>query len=133
MKVLRCSDIITLKANGVECDFSVLSYEKSLELNSFTTIDSGKTLVDGGKQTRHIVKNSVKEIRGVEDFHGQPVTIKAEGPCLTDEATEDAISVLINTPFVRPLAYISSSARPKGFDGVDILLNGKVIDLGNEV
>jgi menaquinone-dependent protoporphyrinogen IX oxidase len=132
MKILRTSDIVTLKAEGIEVDFSPLSYERSLELSDCTKVVAGETVVDGRKQTQMLIKYAVKEIRGATDYDNKPITLKAVNNMMSDSDITDSINVLVHTKFVYPLSYISNSARPKGFDGVEILVNGKPIELGNE-
>lgn len=133
MKVLRTSDIITLKANGIECDFSPLTYERSLEIQECTRTVAGKVVVDGARQTRLLVKYAVKEIRGATDFKENPIIIKAdETGLLNDQNTEDAITVLLHTPFVGPLSYMSATGNPKSYDGIEVHLNGEILILGNE-
>jgi hypothetical protein len=132
MKILRTSDLVTLKSNGIELDFSPLSYERSIEVSECTKIVSGETLIDGKKQTLMLIKYAVKEIRGATDFNGDPIELKAVNGEMRDQDLTDAINILVHTPFVYPLSYISNSARPKGVDGVEILVNGKQIQLGND-
>ena len=132
MKILRTSDLVTLKSEGIEVDFSPLSYEKSLELQECTKIVAGEIKTDGRKQTQLLIKNAVKEIRGATDFGDKPIVIKAENGCLKDDDITDAINILAQTPFIYPLSYISNSAKPKGFEGVEIHVNGKKLELGNE-
>jgi hypothetical protein len=132
MKILRTSDLVTLSANGIEVDFSPLTYEKSIELSGFTKTVAGEVVVDGRKQTHFLIKHAVKEIRGAFDFEDKAIVLKAVNGEMDDKDITDAINILVHTSFVYPLSYISNSARPKGFDGVDILINGKKIDLGNE-
>jgi menaquinone-dependent protoporphyrinogen IX oxidase len=132
MKILRTTDIVTLKAEGIEVDFSPLSYERSLELSDCTKVVAGETVVDGRKQTQMLIKYAVKEIRGATDYDNKPIILKAVNNMMSDSDITDSINVLVHTKFVYPLSYISNSARPKGFDGVEILVNGKQIELGNE-
>jgi hypothetical protein len=132
MKILRTSDLVTLRANGIELDFSPLTYEKSIEVSDCTKVVAGETVIDGKKQTRLLIKYAVKEIRGATDFDGKPIELKAVNGEMKDEDITDAINILVHTPFVYPLSYISNSARPKGVEGVEILVNGKQIQLGNE-
>lgn len=131
MKILRTSDLVTLKSEGIEVDFSPLSYERSLELQECTKTVAGETKIDGRKQTQLLIKYAVKEIRGASGFDDLPITIKSDNGILKDSDITDAINILAQTPFIYPLSYISNSAKPKGFDGVEILINGKSVDLGN--
>jgi hypothetical protein len=132
MKILRTSDIVTLKSEGIEVDFSPLSFERSLEISECTKNIAGEQKTDGKRQTYLLIKYAVKEIRGAQDFDGQNIIIKAEAGAIKDELISDCINILSQTPFIYPLSYISNSAKPKGFEGVDILVNGKVIELGKE-
>jgi hypothetical protein len=132
MKILRTTDIITLRSEGIEVDFSPLTYEKSMEMSECRKIVAGEEIVDGRKQTFLLLKHAVKEVRGATDFQGDPIVIKAVNGTLPDEDITDVINILSQTPFIYPISYISNSARPKGFEGVEILVNGKVLDLGND-
>lgn len=130
MKVLRLTDVVTLKHEGVEVDFTPLRYDVSLELNQMVTVVAGRSVVDSGKQTAMMIKHSVKDIRGLTDYDGKAIEIKAVNGMLSDDDVSTAISVLVRTRFIEPISYISCSSVPKNFDGVEIQINGKVLDLG---
>jgi hypothetical protein len=131
MKLLRPTDIITLKQGEIEVDFSPLKYEHSLELSKLITTIAGKSVVDQGKQTALIVKYCVKEMRGVKDYSDEPIILRAGPNGMGDEDITTVINVLINTPFLPQLTYISTSATPKELEGVELKINGKVVALGN--
>lgn len=130
MKVLRTTDIVTLKHGELEVDFSPLPYDKSLELANQVKLVSGKTLTDSAKQTALMIKYAVKEVRGLTDWHNDPIVVKAGVDGLSEDDVSTAVSALIRTPFIAPLAKISSSAVPEPFDGVTILINKKEVELG---
>ncbi len=130
MKVLRTNDIITLKHEELEVDFSPLRYDRSIEIANTTRNDAGNSIVDVTKQTSLMIKYAVKELRGLMDYDNNPVSIKAINGELSDDDVSTAINVLVKTPFLAPISYISTSGSPRHYDGVDILVNGKKIDLG---
>jgi len=131
MKILRTTDIITLTHEGIEVDFSPMRYDKSLEVANAVKIDSGNTIIDMAKQTAMLVKYAVKAVRGIKDYSENEIIIK---PLASGELSEDdvstVISVLSKTPFIAPISYISTSCLPKEFEGVEIKINGKVVELG---
>lgn len=130
MKILRTTDIVTLKHNEIEVDFSPLRYDRSLEVAEASRIESGNTIVDMAKQTALMVKYSVKEIRGITDFNDNPVQVKSINGELNDDDVSTIITVLSKTPFIAPISYISTSSTPKNYDGIEIKINGKVLELG---
>lgn len=130
MKILRTTDIVTLKHEELEVDFSPLRYDRALAVANESKIEGGNTVVDMVKQTALMIKYAVKDIRGLTDYDNNPVSIKAINGELSDDDTSTAISVLAKTPFISPISFISTSSTPKSYDGVDILINGKVLELG---
>jgi hypothetical protein len=130
MKILRTSDIITLKHGELEVDFSPLRYDKSLEVAGAARIDSGNTIVDMARQTALMVKYSVKEVRGVTDYNENAVTIKSINGELNEDDISTIITILSKTPFIAPISYISTSCLPKKYEGIEIKVNGKVLELG---
>jgi hypothetical protein len=132
MKVLRTTDIITLKHEELEVDFSPLRYDRALELSRLVTVQAGKSMIDSAKQTALLIKYAVREIRGLTDWSNNPIEIKA-GPSgeLSDDDVSTAVSVLAKTPFIVPVSYISTSALPKAYEGIELLINGKAVELGN--
>jgi hypothetical protein len=133
MKILRVTDIITLKSgNGVEVDFSPLRYDRSLELASLNKINAGNTVVDLARETALLVKYAVKELRGLTDYDDQPIVIKSVNGELSEDDVSTCITALSKTPYLAAIGYISTSSIPKKVKGVDILVNGKVIDLGKD-
>jgi hypothetical protein len=132
MKILRTTDIITLKHEELEVDFSPLRHDKAIEISNLVKVNSGKTVVDAHGQMLLTIKYAVKEIRGVTNWNDEPIVIKSINGELTDNDASDAINALARTPFISPISYISASALPKAYEGVEILVNGKEIDLGND-
>lgn len=130
MKILRTTDIVTLKHEELEVDFSPLRYDRALEVASAISIEGGNTMVDSAKQTALMVRYSVKEIRGTTDWDNNPIVIKAVNGELSDDDVSTAINILSKTPFLTPISYISTSSTPKAYKGVEIMINGKVVDLG---
>jgi hypothetical protein len=130
MKVLRTNDIITLKHEELEVDFSPLRYDRSIEIANTTRNEAGSSIVDVTKQTSLMIKYAVKELRGLTDYDNNPVSIKAINGELSEDDVSTAINVLVKTPFLAPISYISTSGAPRHYEGVDILVNGKKIDLG---
>lgn len=131
MKVLRTSDVITLKQNELEIDFSPLSWDRSLELSKLIAYVGGKPMVDQGKQTALMIKYAVKEIRGLTDWHGKQITLVSQADGLNEEDVSTAVSTLIRTPFIAAIAKISTSAVPEKVEGVELLINGQAVELGN--
>jgi len=131
MKILKTTDIITLKHNELEVDFSPLRYDRSLEVANTNRIEAGNTVSDMAKQTALMLKYAVKEIRGVTDYHDNAIVIKAINGELSEDDVSLAINVLSKTPFLAPISFISTSAQPRKYEGVDIVINGKVLELGN--
>jgi hypothetical protein len=130
MKVLRTTDIITLKHGELEVDFSPLSWDKSLELSKLVTVEAGRSVVDQGKQTGLMIKHSVKAIRGLKDWSGEAVVIQANNGELSDSDLSVAINALVRTQFIAGIAKISTSAVPEAIKGVELLINGKSVELG---
>ena len=130
MKVLRTSDVITLTHDEIQVDFSPLRYDRSIEIANTTRNESGNMIVDVTKQTSLMIKYAVKEIRGITDYDNNPVIIKAINGELSDDDVSTAINILVKTPFLSPISYISTSATPKVYDGIELKVNGKVLDLG---
>lgn len=137
MKILRTTDIITLRQNDIEVDFSPLRHDKALELSRLVTIRAGKTVADDGMQTALLVKYAVKEVRGLKNFIGEDFSVVAvNGEQLTDDDVTTVINVLLKTSFLPAVAYISSSATPKQFEGVEMYMKNSKgepvkIELGN--
>jgi hypothetical protein len=130
MKVLRTNDIITLKHDELEVDFSPLRYDRSIEIANTTRNEAGNMVVDVTKQTSLMIKYAVKEIRGVTDYDNNPVAIKAINGELSEDDVSTAINILVKTPFLSPISFISTSASPRAYEGIEIKVNGKVLDLG---
>lgn len=130
MQILKPSDIITVKQNEIEVDFSPLKYGQSLEVVQATVVVDGELMADIGKQTSSLIKYAVKEIRGVKDYNGEPVEIKSKGKELDEDSLSMAITVLTKTPFLSAISYISTSCEIKSYEGVEIKVNGKEITLG---
>lgn len=131
MKVLRTTDVITLKQGEVEVDFSPLSWEKSLELSKLVNYVGGKPYVDQGKQTALMIKYSIKELRGLTDWSNKPIELKAVNGELSEDDVSVAVSALVRTPFIAGIAKISTSAVPESIEGVELLINGQAVELGN--
>jgi len=130
MKVLRTTDIVTLKHEELEVDFSPLRYDRSIEIANTTKNEAGNTIVDVTKQTSLMLKYAVKEVRGITDYDNNPITIKAINGELSEDDVSTAISVLVKTPFLAPISFISTSSNFREYEGVEIKINGKVLDLG---
>ena len=128
MKILKTTDRVTIKHNDLEVVFSPLSYGQSLELASMEGIEAGETVVNVAKRTALLIKYSVKEIRGLTDFHGEPIVIKAEKE-LSEEDLSDAITALSRSPVIGPISYISTSCDLKPLDGIEFLVNGKAVEI----
>lgn len=136
MKILRTTDIITLRQNDIEVDFSPLRHDKALELSRLVTIRAGKTVADDGMQTALLVKYAVKEVRGLKNFIGESFSVSSVNGELTDDDVTTVINVLLKTSFLPAVAYISSSATPKQFEGVEMYMKNSKgepvkIELGN--
>jgi hypothetical protein len=130
MKVLRTNDIITLKHEELEVDFSPLRYDRSIEIANTTRNEAGNSIVDVTKQTSLMIKYAVKELRGLTDYDNNPIQVKAVNGELSDDDVSTAINVLVKTPFLAPISFISTSGTPRQYEGVEIMVNGKVLDLG---
>lgn len=130
MKVLRTNDIVTLKHEELEVDFSPLRYDRSIEIANTTKTEAGNSIVDVTKQTSLMIKYAVKEVRGITDYDNNPITIKAINGELSEDDVSTTINVLVKTPFLAPISFISTSANPKQYEGIEIKINGKVLDLG---
>jgi hypothetical protein len=129
MKILKTSDIVTIKHDGLEVDFSPLTYGKSLELASLESIEAGEPVLNMAKRTSLLIKYSVKEIRGITDYHGDAVVIKAIGGELDEDCLSDAITALSKSTVIGPISYISTACEMKEFEGVEFALNGKAVEL----
>lgn len=103
MKILKTSDVVTFKAEGIEIDAVPLSYEKRAEASKFVTIDKDEVITDWKRQTFFYVKHSVKGMRGVTDYDGAPVELEFEKDgCLTDASAQEVYSVAASVRMLVP-------------------------------
>ncbi len=95
MKILKSTDIVTFKYEGVEIDASPIPYEKRIEAARFTKLVKDKIETDYAQQSFFYVKHSVKGMRGVTDARDQPVELEF-GPdgSLTDASAQEVFAVV---------------------------------------
>jgi hypothetical protein len=101
-----------------------------MEIANVTRNIGGKLVTDMPAQTGLMIKFAVKEVRGVKDFSDKDIILKSVNGEMSDDDVSTIISVLVQTPFIPAISYISTSCTPKSFEGVDILINGEKIKLG---
>lgn len=70
MKVLRKSDRVKFKVDGIEFIIAPLPYRDRIELSTLVRHSSGEVKLDWIEQTSQIVKKCLKGISGLKDFHG---------------------------------------------------------------
>jgi hypothetical protein len=131
MQILKPTDIVTVKQGEIEVDFTPLRYGQSLEVVQAVVVKDGEIIPDIGKQTAMMIKYSLKEVRGVKDYSGEAIEIKAKNKELDEDNLSMAITVLSKTPFLQPMSYISTACEIKHYEGVEIKVNGKEVKLGN--
>jgi hypothetical protein len=130
MKILKTTDIVTVKNNGLEVDLSPLSYGQSLEVESLNKINAGTVETDAFQRVGKIIKFAVKEIRGITDYTGNPIEIKSPNE-LTDDQLNIAITALSKSEIMGHISYVATSAdlEFKELDGIEVLLNGDKVQL----
>ena len=130
MKILKTTDLVTIKNNGLEVDVSPLTYGQSLEVESLSKINAGSVETDAYQRVGKIIQFAVKEIRGITDYTGKPIEIKSGGT-LSDEQLNIAITALSKSEIMGHVSYVSTSAdlEFKQHKGIDILLNGEKVEL----
>jgi hypothetical protein len=130
MKILKTTDIITVKNNELEVDFSPLNYAQSIEVEGTSSIKSGNVVTDQAASVATILKYAVKEVRGVTDWDGNPIEIKS-GNELSDEQLDLVITSLSKSVVMGHVSYISTSRDLdiKEMEGIEIMLNGKAVEL----
>jgi len=130
MKILKTTDIITVKNNELEVDFSPLNYAQSIEVEGASSIKSGNVVTDQASSVATILKYAVKEVRGVTDWDGNAIEIKS-GNELSDDQLDLVITSLSKSVVMGHVSYISTSRDLdiKEMDGIEVMLNGKAVEL----
>lgn len=94
MKIIRASDKVKIKIGDISVTVQPLSYAKRIEQGNFVKIEDGKEKHDYTSQLIHVVKNSVKDIDGVQDASGEKIVLEFDGDSLTDDCASDVIGIL---------------------------------------
>jgi hypothetical protein len=130
MKILKTTDIITVKNNELEVDFSPLTYAQAIEVEGLSKVVSGNIETDQVRSVSTILRYAVKELRGVTDYEGNSIEVKSQGE-LTEDQLDIVITTLSKSIVMGHISYISTSRdlEIREMEGIEILLNGKAVEL----
>jgi len=94
-KILRLSDRINLKIGDITFVLAPFSTERKQELASCTKIENGEETYDLLKAQIIYIKNSVRDVKGLETYSGDEYTLEFEDEEKT-KLTDDCVSELMN-------------------------------------
>ena len=89
IKILRLSDRVKLKVGTVTFILAPLSNDKKMEVRATIKHDGGEQVFDHGMAQHLYIKYSLKDLLGVEDYHGDSYKLEFEGDYLTDECVSE--------------------------------------------
>jgi len=126
MKILRVSDIVTFKQDDLEIDVSPMTYQMSMEYDQMVTVNGGEIKSDNLKRAEFLIKNCVKEIRGVQDMDGKDIELKSP---FNESSLSDVMTTLSRTKLAPHLSSVAYFSTLPGNE-VDYMVNGKKVNLG---
>ena len=93
VKILRLSDRIKLSIGEISFMLAPLSNDIKREIAGCSTIKNGESIFDYAMAQHVYIKNSVKDISGVETYGGETYKLHFEGDKLTDECVSDIFNL----------------------------------------
>ena len=94
IKVLRDCDRVTITIGEVEFDLKPLNYWQKNEIMDLAEMEGGELKSNTRKATIFAMKSSIRDVRGLEDLHGNPYKVEFnEAGDLTDECVTDLLNL----------------------------------------
>lgn len=129
MKILRTTDLVTIKTNDIELDVSPMTYEQNIEYENLTTIDAGEVKVNTMQKAKKLIEFCVKEVRGVKDFNDDDMILKAPFDANT---LSDVLRCLSNSTIGQSVSLIALTGSLYDVKGVEYVVNGKAVNMGKQ-
>lgn len=123
MKVLKLSDRISIKQNGLEIVISPLSYEQKIELAGLAKIDAGENVVKTMSQIAKTLKACVKDIKGLTNYDDTPYELSFVDGYLSDECVDEIIQTLGNEEILQTM--IKAIGGEMKVEGAEITVSPK--------
>jgi hypothetical protein len=131
MKILRVSDRVSIKANGIELLISPLSYAQKIEISNCVKMDAGNQMVDIQKTAMLTLAYSIKSVKGVTTFSDSDYELEFTDESktkLTEECTGELIAVFASTNLFGIInSVLSGKLEVENAEGVtiEVLPKGK--------
>jgi len=129
IKILRLSDRIKLKMGKVTFFLAPLNNDKKREISSCTTMQAGEAVFDHGMAQHLYLKYSLKEVKGVKDFHNNDYELEFDGDYLTEECVSEVFMLPQKEVLMQCAWQVMNGIPSKLLDDDGKLLKGVALEV----
>ncbi len=120
MKVLRVTDRISVKENGVEFIVSPLTHGQKMEISDCLKVKAGQETVDYQKTAMLTLKFTIKEVHGLTNYDETPYQLEFKDDYLTDNCVSELMGALAQTQLFPAVNLALANQFETGLEGVEI-------------
>jgi hypothetical protein len=125
MIIYKTTDRIPLTIGSLKIWVSPLSLDQKTRLRTFVTQTSGEEKTDGFKFALELLRQSVKEIEGVQSADGSPYELDfGSDGCLTEECAKELIQLSECPSLIAACGLLYKEIKQHELEGVQFDLKG---------
>lgn len=118
MKILRLTDSVEIKHNEITVTIKPINREQKAQISSCVKMSGGKEIADYEMIGIKTIQFSVKELKGVKDYHGKNYELEFDGEILTEQCAIELLGAFASTPITTALSSaIAQDLSP--IDGIE--------------
>jgi hypothetical protein len=120
MKILRISDKIKVKFDGVEVVISPLTHAQKMEISESLKLKAGQETIDYQRTSMLTLKYAIKEIYGLLTYDDEPYELEFDDIGLTEECISELMTALASTPIFIAINSALANVLDTKIEGVEV-------------
>lgn len=120
MKILRITDKIAVKYEGVEVIISPLTHSQKMEISESLKLKAGQETIDYQRTSILTLKYAIKEVKGLTTYEDEPYKLEFDDTGLTEECVSELMTALASTPIFIAINSALANVLDTKLDGVEV-------------
>lgn len=106
MKILKLTDSVEIKHDGVSVFVAPMSKEQKAQVSSCVKMFAGKEIADYEAIGIKTIQFSVKSIKGIKGYDNKDYELSFDGDCLSEDCAYELLGAFSSTPIVGAISQV---------------------------